>query len=111
MTKYLYYSIALFAATLLIMTGVEFIGKSDVGIDELVLVCAYSVFNLCTLLLNIGLQRPYHNPVYVYIHAVYFLLALGMSIITKFAFTRTLTIIQTIILVLSIANAPNKNSK
>ena len=111
MIKYLYYSIALFVATIIIMTGVEFIGKPDIGTDEIILVYAYSAFNLWTLLLNIGLQTPYHYLSYEYILTVYFLLALGMSIITKFTFTRTLTIIQTIILVFSIANAPNKNLK
>lgn len=109
MLQYLYYSIALFVATLLIMTGVEFINKPDIGTDEIVLICAYSAFNFWALLLNIGLQSPYHYKAYTYIFKVYFLLALGMSIITKFTFTRTLTIIQTIIILCLLAY-PN-NSK
>ena len=104
MLHYLYYSVAIFVATLLIMTSVEFISKPDVGSDSIVLVFAYSAFNLWALLMSIGRHSlNYYN---IYIFTIYFLLALGMSIITKFTFTRTLTIIQAIVLVIAIANAP-----
>ena len=110
MLRYLYYSLALFVATLLIMTGVEFIIKPDIGIDEIVLVCAYSAFNLGALILSIGHRSLHYYSAYIYV--VYFLLAIGMSIITKFTFTRTLTIIQAIMLVLFMnGTPPTKNIK